>query len=143
MGLANLLLDDVDLDEAVVAIRQAKGGGARLVSLSKAGVRDVDRYILARRQHTHASLRWLWVGSIARLTETDLVRAVAKRCRQIGVEPIGLHRFRHTHQWLVQGGNEGDLMMLAGWTSRAMLSRHGASAAQSKAIEAAHRPRAR
>ncbi len=45
----------------------------------------------------------------------------------------------HPHQWLAQGGAETDLMRIAGWKSRAMPQRYGASAADACTREAHRR----
>lgn len=44
-----------------------------------------------------------------------------------GVDHVHAHRWRHTfaHEWKLNGGNEGDLMLLMGWTSDEMPRRYG------------------
>jgi integrase/recombinase XerC len=45
----------------------------------------------------------------------------------------------HTHMMLAAAMQEGDLMLLAGWQSREMLKRYGASAATERALAASAR----
>jgi site-specific recombinase XerD len=61
--------------------------------------------------------------------------------RRTGIEGLHAHQLRHTfaHAWLAQGGRETDLMRIAGWRSREMLHRYGASAADARTREAHRR----
>jgi integrase len=69
-----------------------------------------------------------------------LVLMLRRRGAQAGLPGLHPHQLRHTfaHEWLVQGG-ETDLMQIAGWKSRTMPQRYGASAADTRAREAHRR----
>ena len=76
-------------------------------------------------QHRDADRPEFWLGHAGPMTASGIAAVVRRRAKQAGLEGIHPHIFRHTfaHQWLAQGGNEGDLMRLAGWRSRTMLGR--------------------
>ena len=72
------------------------------------------------------------------MTGNGIAQIIKKRAMKAGLDGIHPHMFRHwfAHNWLVQGGQESDLMALAGWQSRTMLTRYAASRAQERAREA-------
>ncbi len=136
--IAGIQLDDLDLARGAVLVR-GKGAKIRICSLGKKASRDVDRYLRARRKHREADSPALWLGHHSGpMTSNGIFQVVRRRSKEAGVEGISPHKFRHlfASQWLAEGGNEGDLMLLAGWSSRDMITRYGRATAAERAREA-------
>jgi site-specific recombinase XerD len=138
--MVGLKLADVDLDLDVLLVL-GKGRRERTLPFGRKAGEALDRYLRVRGRHKHAELPWLWLGQRGRLTEWGLVLMLRRRGAQAGLPGLHPHQLRHTfaHEWLVQGGAETDLMQIAGWKSRTMLQRYGASAADTRAREAHRR----
>jgi integrase len=133
--LTGIRCSDLDLESREIKIR-GKGGKPRIVKVSHDAARRIDRYLRVRSRHEQGYRSQLWLGDDDRgpLSASGIYQIVRRRGEECGVH-VYPHRFRHhfSHTWLANGGAEGDLMELNGWTSPQMLLRYGASARAARA----------
>lgn len=114
-----------------------KGSKWRTVHYGLSTARVLDRYLRIRDRHAWADEDNLWLGTKGPMTRFGIRSVLDKRAKLAGVDHIHAHQFRHTfaHEWLADGGQETDLMRLTGWSSRTMVGRYAASAADARAAE--------
>jgi integrase len=127
----------LDLDEGVLWV-VGKGRRERRVPLGKRARKALDLYLFARAKHPKAVDPYLWVGERGRVGSSGMYQILEKRCEEAAIDRIHPHQLRHTfaHKMQQANINDSDLMYLAGWRTRSMLDRYGASAAAERAIEA-------
>lgn len=137
MGLA---MTDVDMRTSTIEVT-GKGSKRRIVALMPRVAEALDRYQRARARHPDRAMPWFWLGERGRFTTSGLRQMLERRCADAGIDAINPHLFRHTfaHEAKRRGMSDGDLMLIAGWSSPQMLDRYGKSAAAERAREAHHR----
>jgi site-specific recombinase XerD len=131
-------------DRTLYVLGKGDGDGKRprLLAFGPKTALALERYLRVRSRHPKAKgTDALWIGRLGPLTESGIKDLIDKRCELAGVPHIHPHQFRHTYsdEYLRKGGEEGDLMQLNGWKTRAMVDRYAAKQKADRAREAYRR----
>jgi site-specific recombinase XerD len=135
--ITGIRLEDIDTSNRVIHVT-GKGNKGRAVRYGVKSAETLNRYLRQRAKHENAGLPNLWIGGRGAITTSGITQILRRRCAQAGMKAVRPHQFRHTFaaEWLRLGGTEGNLMNLAGWASREMLSRYGRHTAAERALTA-------
>ncbi len=134
--LTHIATTDIDLPYLRVTVT-GKFGRTRQPRYGTRTARAIDRYLQLRRKHPYAADPALWLGQRGPMTENGVYQMVERRARQAGLADARVHphafRAAFANNFLATGGQEGDLMQMAGWRSRSMIDRYARSAAAHRA----------
>lgn len=135
--LVGMRISELDLATSS-ALVVGKGRKNRIIPFGAKTTQAIDRYVRARARRPQSASDVLWLSTRGAMGDEAVRAMLLKRGGRAGVAGVYPHLFRHTfaHHWLDAGGQERDLMALAGWSSPAMLGRYGASAAAARAMRA-------
>jgi site-specific recombinase XerD len=129
-------LDVGDWDRKADLLYVDGKSGPRAVPHGPTTHEALARYLRARAKHPYAATtERLWLGRRGAWGISGPQQMLVRRCKLAGLPRLHAHLFRHlwAHQAKDAGISDGDLMVLAGWTTTAMAQRYGSSAAAARA----------
>ncbi|GAA2327656.1 tyrosine-type recombinase/integrase [Dactylosporangium salmoneum] len=136
--ITNLDIADLDLSQRELTVT----GKARKVRKAKFDAKTavaLDRYLRLRASRpvvVELGVTGLWIAVRSRkpMTPNGVRQILYRRAERLGIK-LHPHLFRHTfaHNFLLNGGAEGDLVELVGWESNQMLALYGRSGRSARA----------
>lgn len=136
--LVSMTVKGTDLKKDV-ARTLAKGRREHVIPFGPRASEAMSAYLRYRKRHRMAEeTDAFWLGRKGPLTVSGIEQMIERRVKDAGLPHIHPHQFRHTfaHVWLLNGGQEVDLMRITGWKSRQMVERYAASAGKERAQQA-------
>lgn len=127
-------LEDLDLRQFTIAVRQGKAGKQRRVAVGAVTAQAIERY--TRRRPVSP---WLFASKGGENLTFNALRNMLRRSfLSVGLDFRGVHAFRRGFaiSFLDAGGDPGDLQALAGWESVAMVRRYARATETERAIRA-------
>ena len=135
--LAQLRLDDVDLEARTVLVRRSKNGRSRWVPFDDRATQHLIRYLGKRETKTVVEESdALWIGKGGGALSSDGVRLMIQRRRITAGVDVSAHAFRRglAARALRQGVSQASLMVIAGWETPSMCNRYVRSVAADLAM---------
>jgi site-specific recombinase XerC len=139
MRLRDAKGEALDFEEGWVRV-MGKGRKERIIPLPPHCLRRIKTYFNGpRRGSRFAENEYLWLGHRGPLSPSSINRILTERTRMLGISHLHPRQLRHAWANRLLGStfNEGDVMVLGGWSSRSMLSRYGAYAVSERAMRRA------
>jgi site-specific recombinase XerD len=135
--LANLTLEDIDMDSGAILIRHGKGGKQRIVHIGSRAQKALWKYITIYRR---TESKRLFINRNGEPLDVIGVKALMKRLGDRAVVKVHPHKLRHTFaiSYLRAGGDVFSLQYLLGHTTLQMTQRYLQSLNAEDAV-AAHR----
>lgn len=136
--LASCLIEHVNLDTGIILLPKTKSHHPRVVRISPATVRHLDRYLRRRGVDGYPNLI---VGRWGPTTGYGVYEIVRNTFERYGVKAtIGAHDLRHTSASHVVGHmSESEMMTLFGWKNADMARHYAAQALEAAALRAHER----
>jgi site-specific recombinase XerD len=121
--LANLKLEDVDLDSGSIMVRHGKGGKQRVVRIGNKAQKVLWKYVIKYRQ---GKGEYLWIGRCGEKLEAKGIKIMVKRLGIDAGVKVHPHQLRHTFaiNYLRAGGDVFSLQYLLGHSTLAMTQRY-------------------
>lgn len=139
-GMVQQTLASIDVDRQMLTVVEKRK--ERSVPFGAKTAAALDRYLrLRRRRPSAVGTDALWLSRRGPMTYSGVRLAVRRRGAAAGIAGLRPHLLRHSaaHHMKLAGVQNDDLKVLFGWTSDAMVSLYGRSAAKERAMLAARK----